>query len=169
MPGGPPGVIAVVQRGKHREIHTSGVANLKNERRMKASDRMRIASTAKAFSGAVTLSLVSKGRLSLNDTIGERRPDLPDAWSEVSEIIAAGWTWASGGIVSTPGDLNTFIHGYVRGDLFDSQTRSQQREVFEGGGSEPPGPGETSAGSGVFRYETRCGATRATPQATLSS
>ena len=36
-----------------------------------------------------------------------------------SELIAAGWSWASGGIVSTPSDLNDFIRGYVGGDLFD--------------------------------------------------
>jgi D-alanyl-D-alanine carboxypeptidase len=29
MEGGPPGVIAVIQRGKHREIHTFGVANVR--------------------------------------------------------------------------------------------------------------------------------------------
>jgi D-alanyl-D-alanine carboxypeptidase len=74
-----------------------------------------------------------------------------------SELLAAGWAWASGGIVSTPADLNTFIRAYVRGDLFDLRTRTQQRKVFEGGGSEPPGPGENSAGLGVFRYETMCG------------
>jgi D-alanyl-D-alanine carboxypeptidase len=45
----------------------------------------------------------------------------------------------------------------VGGDLFDLQTRAEQREVFEGGGSEPQGPGENSAGLGVFRYETECG------------
>jgi D-alanyl-D-alanine carboxypeptidase len=74
-----------------------------------------------------------------------------------SEILAAGWAWASGGIVSTPADLNAFIRGYVGSDLFDLQTRAEQREVFEGGGSELPGPGENSAGLGVFRYETECG------------
>jgi D-alanyl-D-alanine carboxypeptidase len=283
MEGGPPGVIAVVQRGQHREVHSFGVAKLKNNRPMRVDDRMRIASTAKAFSGAVALSLVSKGALSLNDTIGELLSDLPkpppDAWSEVtlgqllshtsglpdfsedegfldavrasparapqpeklltyvydhdppllfdpgskykysnsdniavalmveaatgrtyegqlqeqvygplglrnttlpagpnlrepyihgydlsenppedgSELLAARWAWASGGIVSTPADLNTFVRAYVRGDLFDLQTRSKQRRVFEGGGSEPPGPGKNSAGLGVFRYETRCG------------
>jgi D-alanyl-D-alanine carboxypeptidase len=284
MEGGPPGVIAVVQRGQHREVHSFGVANLKNERPMRIDDRMRIASAAKAFSGAVALSLVSKGKLSLNDTIGERLSDLPEPpprhWSDitlrqllnhtsglpdfsgsdafreavlasltkpdppeklltyayklnnkkplftpgtqykysntdniavalmvedatgrtyegqlqqqvygpldlrkttlpvgadlrvpfihgydlserppedVSEILAAGWAWASGGIVSTPSDLNTFIRGYVKGTLYDLKTRAQQREVFEGGGSEPPGPGKNSAGLGVFRYETKCG------------
>jgi D-alanyl-D-alanine carboxypeptidase len=72
MPGGPPGVIAVVQRGQHREVHAFGAAKLGNQwpRPPRVDDRMRIASAAKAFSGAVALSLVSKGALSLDDTIG---------------------------------------------------------------------------------------------------
>ena len=285
METGPPGVIAVVQRGERREVHTFGVANLKSERPMKVDDRMRIASAAKAFSGAVALSLASNtDKLSLDDTIGERLSDLPepppDTWSEVtlgqllnhtsglpdfsesgafrdavgerlrhpdppakllayaydlnggellfepgseyrysnsdniavalmvedatgdayenqlkkrvyrplglkstslpvgpelskpyihgydlseeppedvSELLAAGWAWASGGIVSTPADLNAFIRGYVGGELFDAQTRAEQREVFESGGSEPPGPGKNSAGLAIFRYEAKCG------------
>ena len=277
--GGPPGVIAIVQRGRHREVHTFGVRDLESGQRMRPGDRMRIASTAKAFSGAVALSLVSKGKLSLDDTIGERLPELPQAWSEVtlkqllnhtsgipdfsldegyrevlfaslkkapppeelltyvynekllfkpgskyhysnsdniavalmvesatgrsyegqlrervyeplglrrtslpkgpnlkepyihgydndpkeqppedySEIIAAGWSWASGGIVSTPSDLNEFIRGYVGGELFDGRIWALQRRVLEGGSSEPPGPGYNSAGLAVFRYQTKCG------------
>src|SRR5215208_7279778 len=252
MEGGPPGVIAVVQRGQHREVHTFGVANVRTGRPMRIHDRMRIASTSKAFSGAVALSLVSKGALSLNDTIGELLSELPkpppDAWAEVtlrqllnhtsglpdytgapdyqeaflasltkappaeklltyvydhdppllfdpgskyqysnsdnlavalmveeatdtsyedqlreqvyrplglrkttlprgpnlrkpfihgydndpsqdppedlSEDFAAGWAWASGGMVSTPADLNDFIRGYVGGELFDKRTRA---------------------------------------------
>jgi D-alanyl-D-alanine carboxypeptidase len=88
MEGGPPGVIAVAQRGQQREVHTFGVTNIESERPMRVDDRMRIASAAKAFSGAVALSLVSKGALSLNDTIGELLSDLPkpppDAWAEVT-------------------------------------------------------------------------------------
>jgi D-alanyl-D-alanine carboxypeptidase len=91
MDGGPPGTIAVVQRGQHREVHTFGVANHETKRRMRVDDRMLIASTAKAFSGAVALSLVSKGALSLDDTIGERLADLPglpegmpEEWHEVT-------------------------------------------------------------------------------------
>lgn len=284
MEGGPPGVIAVVQRGKKREVHSFGFANLKNERRMNVQDRMRIASAAKAFSGATALSLVSKGALSLDDTIGDLLSDLPEppprTWSkvtlrqllshtsglpdfsksdafrnallaslthapppeklltyaydlnggklrfapgtkyeysnsdniavalmveaatgktyedqlrkqvyaplglrktslpsgtrlgtpfihgydlserppeDVSKIAAAGWAWASGGVVSTPSDLNTFIRGYVKGKLYDLQTRAQQRKVFKGGSSDPLGPGMNSAGLALFRYETRCG------------
>ena len=89
MDGGPPGVIAIVQRGQHREVHSFGVRNVKGNLPLRANDRMRIASTAKAFSGAVALSLVSKGALSLNTTIGELlSEDLPDpppdTWSEVT-------------------------------------------------------------------------------------
>jgi D-alanyl-D-alanine carboxypeptidase len=263
MRGGPPGVIAVVQRGGMRKVHTAGVANLKTGRPIRVNDHMRIASTAKAFSGAVALSLVSKGTLSLNDTIGQllnhtsglpdfsknprfkealaaslkkapppekllsyvkdkkplfdpgsrykysnsdnvavalmvesatnrtyesqlqkqvygplglekttlpRGPNLkkpyihgydneppPPPPEDFSEAIAAGWAWASGGIVSTPSDLNDFIRGYVGGDLFDSRTRAKQRRVIEGGRSEPPGPEKNSAGLAVFRYQTRCG------------
>src|ERR687898_316301 len=282
MEGGPPGVIAVVQRGQQRKVHTFGVRNIKSGLPIRVDDRMRIASVAKAFSGAVALSLVSDGKLSLQDTIGERkrlRELLPEAWWEVtlrqllnhnsgipdllsdpgvqealqasptkapppeellslmeevdllfdpgseyhysnsdnivvalmveaatgipyedqlrelvykplglkktslprgtnlrkpfihgydndpsqdppedvSELVAAGWSWTSGGIVSTPADLNTFIRGYVGGKLFDQRTRAKQRGVIEGGSSEPPGPGKNSAGLALFRYETRCG------------
>jgi D-alanyl-D-alanine carboxypeptidase len=285
MEGGPPGVIAVVQRGQHRKVHTFGVRNIKSGLPIRVDDRMRIASVAKAFSGAVALSLVSKGALSLNDTIGERLKKLPEpppaAWAEitlrqllnhtsglpdlledpdlqealqasptkapppeklltyvydhrprllfdpgskyqysnsdniavalmveaatdtsyeeqlkelvyrplglsktslprgpnlrkpfihgysndpsqdppedVSEDLAAGWAWASGGMVSTPADLNDFIRGYVGGKLFDKRTQAKQRRVIEGGSSEPPGPGKNSAGLAIFRYQTRCG------------
>ena len=61
------------------------------------------------------------------------------------------------GIDSTPADLNTFIRGYVKGQLFDLRTRTQQRRIFEGGRSDPPGPGKNSAGLALFRYETKCG------------
>jgi D-alanyl-D-alanine carboxypeptidase len=238
---------------------------------------MRIASTAKAFSGAAALSLVQKGLLSLDDTIGQRLPSLPAAWGtvtlrqllnhtsglpdfsqspgfqqavaasltvapppeellsfvadeplvfppgsryaysnsdnivvalmvqavagkpyeqvlqeevyaplglsqtslpagpelpepfvhgydregdgppeDVSEIFASGWAWASGGIVSTPADLNRFIRGYVGGALFGPAVQAEQRQLVAGH-SEPTGPGANMAGLAVFRYQTRCG------------
>ena len=277
--GGPPGAIATLYRDGRLTTLSAGRSNIERRGAPTATQHMRIASIAKAFSGAVALSLVSEGKLSLDDTIGERLPNLPDRWSKVtlgqllnhtsgipdfsnskgfkkalfaslkkapppeklltyvydkdllfkpgskyhysnsdniavalmveaatgksyerqlreqvygplgltktslpsgpnlrepyihgydndpseqppedySETIAAGWAWASGGIVSTPSDLNDFIRGYVGGKLFDKQTRAQQRRVREGGSSEPPGPGKNSAGKAIFRYETRCG------------
>ena len=110
------------------------------------------------------------GPLGLEKTTLPRGPNLKDPFihgydndppppprEDISELIAAGWSWASGGIVSTPADLNDFIRGYVGGDLFDPRTRAKQRRLIEGGRSEPPGPGKNSAGLAVFRYETRCG------------
>lgn len=35
--------------------------------------------------------------------------------TDVTGALAAGWAWASGGVVSTPADMNTFIRSYVRG------------------------------------------------------
>jgi D-alanyl-D-alanine carboxypeptidase len=45
---------------------------------------MRKASTSKAFSGAVALSLVSKDALSLNDSIGELLPKQPKTWRDIT-------------------------------------------------------------------------------------
>src|SRR5919112_3454559 len=68
-----------VQRGEYREVHAFGVRNVKGDLPIRADARMRQASTSKAFSGAVALSLVYRGELSLNDTVGEYLPGLPKA------------------------------------------------------------------------------------------
>jgi D-alanyl-D-alanine carboxypeptidase len=274
---GPPGVIAVVQRGGSRRVHSAGVADVEDESALRARRQMRIASVAKAFSGAAALSLVDAGLLGLDDTIGARLPALPAAWhavtlrqllghtsglpdftasrgfaeaasaspavpppprrllsyvesqpplfppgssyrysnsdnvvvglivesvtattydralgrlvldplrlrrtllpsgvalpagfihgyardgtklEDVSEVVAfGGWAWASGGIVSSPGDLNRFVRGYVGGKLFSGATRRAHFQ-FGQGHSEPPGPGRNSAGLALFRYRTGCG------------
>lgn len=274
--GGPPGVIVVMERGGHRKIYRSGFAVV-DRRLPNPDDHMRIASVAKAFSGAVALSLVDTGTLSLDDTIARRLPRLPAAWGavtlrellqhtsglpdysasdafrklieanprrrfdssrllsfvasdpllftpgtqykysnsdniavalmaevatghtyqdllkslvfsrlglrgtslptgfklpkpfmhgyvvpltgapeDVSTVLGASGAWASGGIVSTPNDLATFIKAYAGPELISRSTRSQQQNVVAGG-SEPPGPGANAAGLAIFRYTTRCG------------
>ncbi len=274
--GGPPGIAVVVQRGRLAKLHTAGVAKVGRRRAIAPSDHMRLASVTKAFSGAVALSLVAEGKLSLQDTVGRWLPSLPAAWApvtlrqllqhtsgipdfsqakafgqalqqslltapapeqllsysapvldfapgsryhysnsdnivvaliaaaaghspytaelarrvtaplgltatslpsdallarprvdgyaieprkapeDVSEVFAAGWSGASGGIVSTPRDANAFVRAYVRGTLTDSAARAAQF-TFVPGGSEPTGPGQNSAGLAIFRYRTRCG------------
>ena len=279
MPGGPPGAIVVVQRGADRSVHAAGVAALGSDAAPSVDDHMRIASVAKAFQGAAALSLVDDGVMTLDDTIGQRLPDLPAAWHEVtlrqlldhtsglpdytksdsfvpaletsaavapspagllawvedeplvfpagsqyaysnseniavglmieavtgkayadvladevfgpleleqtslpdgtempdpllhgyalddngqpedlSTAVSAGYAWASGGIVSTPSDLNDFIRGYVGGELYGDETRAAQQDQFiPAGGSEPNGPGANSASIALFRYDTACG------------
>jgi hypothetical protein len=70
-------------------------------------------------------------------------------------VLAGGWSWASGRIVSTPLDLNRFIPGYVGGELFGRRVAAE-RARFIPGGSEPTGPGRNTAGLALFRYDTRC-------------
>jgi D-alanyl-D-alanine carboxypeptidase len=82
--------------------------------------------------------------------------DPPGAPEDVSEVIAAGWSWASGGVVSTPQDANAFVRGYASGKLTNPATQKQQF-TFRKGSSEPPGPGTNAAGLAIFRYTTRCG------------
>jgi D-alanyl-D-alanine carboxypeptidase len=84
MPDGPPGAIVIVQRGTQRQVDTAGVPQLGSRQPIRTSDRMRLASTAKAFSGAVALSLVDAHKLSLNDTVAKLLPQLPAAWGKVT-------------------------------------------------------------------------------------
>lgn len=275
--GGPPGVISVVQRGTKTYVARAGVSEI-DGKAPRPNESMRLASTSKAFSGAVALALVQEGKLELDDTVGELLPKLPKAWAKVtlrqvlshtsgiptftkskdfldaltadptkgpsdqaqllsyvkgeplefkpgtayeysnsdnivvalmaeevtgrpyraalkryvfrplglrrtafpdsvnmpapfmhgydtedpskpediSEIVDPEWTGASGGLVSTPLDLNEFARGYVGLGLFGRKVRNEQFE-FVKGGSEPPGPGRNMAGAGIFQYRTSCG------------
>jgi D-alanyl-D-alanine carboxypeptidase len=274
---GPPAITVVVQRGKRPVLHAAGTTQVGTETAPTLDDHTRVASVAKAFSGAAALSAVASGDLKLTSTIGKVRPDLPKAWAKVklwqlmqhssgipdfsqteafgqafqaslldppppvdllsfvadqplsfrpgskykysnsdniiiglmietatkdtyekeldervdqrlgldetslpsdqvlptpfihgyaldpsappedlSEVFAAGWTWASGGVVSTPADANRFVRGYVAGKTTNRAAHKAQMR-FRPGHSEPPGPGRNSAGLSLFRYETRCG------------
>ncbi|WP_435972414.1 serine hydrolase domain-containing protein [Streptomyces sp. Qhu_M48] len=83
-PGGPPGVIALLRQGDRTSVHRAGVADTRTGRPPRTTDHMRIASVAKAFSGAVALRLVDRDRLELDDTIGKLLPSLPTAWHRVT-------------------------------------------------------------------------------------
>lgn len=77
---------------------------------------------------------------------------------DVTADFAGGWAWASGGVVSTPADLNAFIRAYVGGRLISPSLRTTwRRMLFPDSGSEPSGPGFMSAGMAVFRYQLSCG------------
>ena len=71
---GPPGLSVLIQRRGLTEFHRRGYANVRTRQRSTPTDHMRIASVAKAYSGAVTLALVADGRLSVEDTIASGCP-----------------------------------------------------------------------------------------------
>jgi D-alanyl-D-alanine carboxypeptidase len=75
---------------------------------------------------------------------------------DVTDALNPVLAWTSGGMVSTPSELNTFLRAYVRGALFDARTRAAQLR-FVPGASGPPGPGTNAAGLALYRYETTCG------------
>ena len=83
--------------------------------------------------------------------------DKNGVFQDESKFINPALAWASGGIVSTPLDVNRFFRAYVGGDLFSAKVgRSQNSYVH--GRSSPPGPGRNDATLALFRYRTRCGA-----------
>ena len=75
---------------------------------------------------------------------------------DVTTFLSPSGAWASGAIVSTPGDLGAFIRADLRGRFFGRAQRREQLR-FVAGSSSPPGPGRNSAGLAIFRYQTRCG------------
>jgi D-alanyl-D-alanine carboxypeptidase len=76
---------------------------------------------------------------------------------DVSTLISPSGAWASGGIVSTPLELNRFIRGLLGARLFPPAVQRRQLRFVAGGESSPPGPGRNAAGLSIFRYRTRCG------------
>ncbi len=114
MRGAPPGVIAVVQRPGRRSVITAGVGDVKTGARIRATDHMRLASTAKAFSGAVALSLVREGKLRLTDTIGRLLPKLPRAWRKVTLAQALRHTSGLPELINGPGFLD-YARAHPRG------------------------------------------------------
>ena len=84
--GGPPGIAVVVQTGATPELHTAGVADVATSAAIGIDDFMRLASVAKAFSGAAAFALLADGTLSMTEaeTVGGRLPELPAAWADVT-------------------------------------------------------------------------------------
>jgi len=82
--GGPPGAIATLYRRGQLTVLSAGRANVTRRGAPRATDHMRIASISKAFSGAVALRLVQRGRLGLDDTIADRLLTFPAAWASVT-------------------------------------------------------------------------------------
>lgn len=83
-PGGPPGAISTLYRNGKLTTLSTGRADIKKSAKPRATDHMRIASVAKAFSGAVALHLVREGKLGLDEAIAQVLPTLPSTWGQVT-------------------------------------------------------------------------------------
>lgn len=76
VPNGPPGISMQIVRNGRSQYFRRGYSNVSSKTKPRIHQRFRIASVAKAFSGAVALNLVARGRLRLRSTIGEILPGL---------------------------------------------------------------------------------------------
>lgn len=112
--GAPPGVSVLVQRGSKREYFRRGLADLGTGLKPNPRLPMRIASVAKAFSGAVALELVARGKMSLNDTIGKWLPGLMPRARKVTLRQALNHTGGLPDYIRDPGFLKVFLRDPTR-------------------------------------------------------
>jgi len=136
------------------------------------TDNIVVGLMAEQVSGRSYLALLEEivfEPLGLSRTSFPIRPALPQPFihgylvdemgtpEDVSTLLSPSGAWASGGIVSTPRDLNEFIGAYLAGRLFPTSLQGEQLRFVARGESSPAGPGRNAAGLAVFRYRTKCG------------
>jgi D-alanyl-D-alanine carboxypeptidase len=114
--GGPPGGIATIHRGGRTTVIAVGRANVARPGAPRVNQHMRIASVSKAFSAAVALNLVQKGRLGLDDTVGQRLAAFPTAWHAVTVRQMLNHTSGLPDYTKSQGVVDQFTndpHGFV--------------------------------------------------------
>ena len=74
----------------------------------------------------------------------------------VTTALDPSAAWASGALISTPGDASRFFGALLGGELVGSEELEQMKQTMAGEGS-PSGPGIKRAGLGIFSYELPCG------------
>ena len=81
---------------------------------------------------------------------GTEKPD------DVTTALDPSAAWASGALISTPGDVSRFFSALLGGELIGEEGLEQMKETVAGQSS-PPGPGTNHAGLGIFGYKLPCG------------
>jgi D-alanyl-D-alanine carboxypeptidase len=118
--GGPPGAAALLRHGTAQTFIRAGVANVETGRLFREDLYMRLASTSKAYSGAVALALVDRGTMSLDDTVGARLPAMPPAWAPVTLRQLLGHTSGIPNITEDPGYIGA-LTADLRGEPAPAQ------------------------------------------------
>jgi D-alanyl-D-alanine carboxypeptidase len=116
MRNAPPGIAITIHRGNRRIYIAGGRAVVGSSRRWRGNDHTRLASVSKAYNGAVALRLVERGQLKLSDTIGQRLPELPQAWQNVTLRQLLNHTSGLPNYTDDPGlqaQLNRDPHGFT--------------------------------------------------------
>jgi D-alanyl-D-alanine carboxypeptidase len=110
--------------------------------------------------------------LGLQATILPHSPQMPDPHAQgyqydpegdgtgkpddVTTALDPDAAWASGALISTPGDVSRFFSALLGRELVGEEALEQMKETVAGEGS-PPGPGLKHAGLGIFSYTLPCG------------
>lgn len=75
----PGAVVGVWVPGEGTWVKAIGKANIETGRDIESTDKFRIASITKTFTATVILQLVDEGKLSLDDTLNQFVPEVPDS------------------------------------------------------------------------------------------
>lgn len=81
---GVPGVLVLVRDGQRTERWSAGLADREAGVPMRPEARFRTGSVTKTFVAVLVLQLVAEGRLSLDERVGRRLPDLPARWQSIT-------------------------------------------------------------------------------------
>ena len=127
---GAPGAIALVDG----HATTAGVADVRTGRPLRAGDPVRIGSVTKSFTAVVALQLVGEGRLSLDDSLGERLPGVLPYGDEITlrQLLDHRSGVPEG---SVPSALEELFHGDPLPDLDaagDHRPRPRQAAALAG-------------------------------------
>jgi D-alanyl-D-alanine carboxypeptidase len=74
----------------------------------------------------------------------------------VTTALDPSAAWASGALISTPGDVSRFFGALLGREMVGEDQLEQMQETMAGEGS-PSGPGIKHAGLGIFSYKLPCG------------
>lgn len=95
--------LAVVRNGKVVLAEGYGLADMELNAPAKPNTVYQLASVTKQFTATAVMMLVEEGKISLDDKIAQRLPDLPAAWGEVTVRQLLSHTSGIKGYTETPG------------------------------------------------------------------